>query len=124
MPLSELTIIYDNDCPICQNFVLKRKLDQKLTLTLVNARELTLSQLTDYRQRGYDLNDGMIAKWQGQYYFGHQALQLILSLSKHSSWVGRFFERIYQNTNNPYLYKFLVRCRLLLLKILGKKQIP
>ena len=117
-----IDIIYDGECPICKHFVLKRNVEQNgYQLNLIDARTLSAQQISDYRQRGFDLNQGMLARYQGKEYFANDALTFLLSVSQHSRKVESVIESGYLKMNSPSLYRILVKLRLLLLKCLGRK---
>ncbi len=117
-----IDIIYDGECPICKHFVLKRNVEQNgYQLNLINARGLSPQQIRDYRQRGFDLNKGMLARYQDKEYFANDALTLLLSVSRHSGRPELFIESGYLRVNSPGLYRILVKLRLFLLKCLGKR---
>ena len=119
-----LEIIYDGECPICQNMMLKRKLTTNdIQLILTDARMLTNDQLQTLTDKGYDINKGMLVYCAGNEYYGHEAMQFILAKSEHSSILMKAFEQIYIKLNQPRLYAILVKLRLLLLRLLGKSEI-
>ncbi len=124
MNLKRIDVIYDGDCPICRQFVLKRNIEQNnFTLNLINARTLTPAKIFEYSQQGYDLNNGMLVLYEGKHYYGHKAMRQLLKLSKHKNKLQSIFEWFYSKVNSPKFYQILVKMRLLLLLLLRKKKI-
>ncbi|RLV59561.1 DUF393 domain-containing protein [Parashewanella curva] len=109
----QLEIIYDGDCPFCRNIVLKRDLESNgFQVEMINARNLSKQQLMYYQDAGYDLNEGMLVKYQHKLHYGHNALMLLLRLSRHQSLGVKMFEIIYLKMNQNWLYRMLVKIRL------------
>ncbi len=121
---SQIKIYFDGACPVCNNIVLKRELNEKgFLITLINARTLTTDELNSFFQQSIDLNKGMLVYFNQQHYYGHEALLLLLSLSEHSNPTIKQFETLYVKLNQPWLYRVLVKARLFILMLLRKKQI-
>ncbi len=74
-------LVYDGECPFCKNYA--HYLDVRNAIgefVLVNAREGG-PPVEEIRNLPYDLNDGMVLKLHGRYYFGSDALHVLALLS-------------------------------------------
>lgn len=77
MSENTLTLIYDGECPFCRRYADYVRLREAVGQPrLVDAREggALVRQVQDM---GYDLNEGMVVIYQGDYYHGAQALQFL-----------------------------------------------
>jgi predicted DCC family thiol-disulfide oxidoreductase YuxK len=83
-------IIYDGDCPFCDDFSkyveLKKNLDRQLIL--VNARELTSEVLAILKRNKLDVNEGMVGIFSGEIYYGGEIIRYTANLDtlKPSFW--------------------------------------
>jgi len=119
-----LEIVYDGDCPVCAAWMRMARLRQAAgAVDLVDARsgDPRVSMLTE---QGYDLDQGMIVRWQGRIYHGARAMTLLTMLSDAPGPVMRIQRMLF---NHPCLarrvYPLLVRGRLVLLHLLGRATI-
>ncbi len=74
-------LVYDGECLLCKNYA--RYLDVRNAVgefVLVNSRE-DGPLVQEIRELPYDLNDGMVLKLHGRYYFGSDALHILALLS-------------------------------------------
>lgn len=79
-----MDVIYDGECPFCSRYVTLLKLREKgIDVRLHDAREkTTLEKFPD--AKSYDLNEGMLAIWLGDYYHGPDAIHIISALSSNA----------------------------------------
>ena len=79
--MPQLNIIYDGDCPFCSRYAsLLAMREQGIDVRLHNARDS--STLREFPESaGYDLNDGMLALWNGHWHHGADAMNLISRLT-------------------------------------------
>ena len=72
-----LYLIYDGDCILCRNSAQAIKIKQAIgNLEIINARE-THPLVTEVMALGYNLNEGIIVKYQNQYYYGARAVNFL-----------------------------------------------
>lgn len=121
---NSLIIIYDGQCPFCQNYVQFMALRNAVNnISLIDARSEN-PLIADVVARGYDLDEGMVAIFEDRIYYGSDALVLISSLSSHQTILQRIFSKLMQN---PILakkiYPYMKYGRNLSLKILGRGKI-
>src|SRR3712207_2160227 len=77
-----LDIVYDGECPFCSRYATMVQLRENgVVVRLHDARdEATYRALPE--AEGYDLDEGMLARWQGQWFYGAQAMREISRLSR------------------------------------------
>tara|TARA_B100000989_G_scaffold287898_1_gene257988 strand:- start:1299 stop:2342 length:1044 start_codon:yes stop_codon:yes gene_type:complete len=97
-------LIYDNECLLCrQSATALRLKDAVGKLTTINARtEHPL--VKEVTSKGYDLNEGIIVKYNDHFYYGTDAIHMLALLS---SPVGIF------NRLNASLFKYKLSAKLL-----------
>jgi predicted DCC family thiol-disulfide oxidoreductase YuxK len=83
--------VYDGDCPICrmaaQAFQIKKAVGH---LHRVNARDdHTHPLLQEVREQGFNLDDGMVLKYQARSYHGQDALHMMALLGSGQGWFNR-----------------------------------
>ena len=123
---SEETIylIYDGECPICGYAAKVTKLRESVgRLEIINARD-NHPLVTEAKKQGYDLDKGIIVKYQGKSYYGKDAMHILAILGSPVGWFNRmnvflFKSRILSVIFYP-IFKFIRRC---ILVVLGVKKI-
>jgi predicted DCC family thiol-disulfide oxidoreductase YuxK len=79
------TIIYDGECIFCQNYVRLVRLREAIgPVRLIDARGDD-PIVTEYRRKGYDLNEGMLFILDGRVYHGAEAVHQLALLTSTSS---------------------------------------
>ena len=83
-----LTIIYDGDCPFCGAYAKLYALRANAgDLAMINARE-NPALVTALREKGMEINDGMVVFWQGRNYWGAHAMHILSILGARSGFFG------------------------------------
>jgi predicted DCC family thiol-disulfide oxidoreductase YuxK len=78
---SEVTIVYDGQCPLCSHYVTALRIRENVErLYLLDARQ-HLELVARYRKRGMEINDGMIVVVDGRDYTGAEAVRILATLS-------------------------------------------
>ena len=81
--------------------------------------------IADVRSRGYEINDGMIAIWDGKYYYGPDSVALMSMLSADRgafAWMNR---KMFGNPRTAArIYPWMVKGRKAALKLMGRELIP
>lgn len=115
---------YDGDCPMCKRYVRWVRLkDLAKEVKMVNLREIPKDTLAVIRGE-YNLDDGMLFVMDGKIYYGNEAVHKLALLSTGSSLFNRANRFIFRHEGaSRTLYPWLVRGRLLLLKLLGRSPI-
>ena len=124
MSRDEILLVYDQECPACNNYCqLVRIREDVGDLKIVDAREN--SEVRDeITEMGLDIDQGMVLKMGGQIYYGADAIHAIALISSKSGIFNRANYWIFKSKSlSAILYPILRTCRNLLLKILGKSKI-
>ncbi|MBU2568697.1 MAG: DUF393 domain-containing protein [Gammaproteobacteria bacterium] len=121
---NKLLIVYDGECPFCTQYVQLLKLREVIsTVELINAREGN-SIVGDLFESGYDLNEGMVAIYENQTYYGADCVQVLALLSTGSGIFNRINSVIFRSKLLArILYPVLRIGRNLTLMLLGKRKI-
>lgn len=124
MPDNTLIIIYDGQCPFCQNYVQFMALRNAVSnISLIDARSEN-PLIADVVARGYDLDEGMVAIFGERIYYGSDTLVLISSLSSRQTVLQRIFSKLMRNpVVAKKIYPYMKYGRNLSLKILGRRKI-
>lgn len=122
--MTDLTIIYDGECPLCSSYVRMLRLRARVgTVSLVDARSGDAS-VGAARQAGLDLNAGMVAIWQDKTFYGADAMHLLTMLTAPDGISGRLQRAVFGTPERAArLYPVLVRGRMALLRLMGRKSI-
>ncbi|WP_420392519.1 DCC1-like thiol-disulfide oxidoreductase family protein [Acuticoccus sp.] len=124
MSEADATIVYDGECPFCSAYVkMVRLKDSVGRVELVNARDGG-SLVDEIRAKGYDLDEGMVLKMNGQLYHGDDCLHRIALLSTRSGAFNRLTGVIFRSrTASKALYPFLRAGRNTTLRVLGRSKL-
>ncbi len=120
-----LVIVYDGECPFCNNFAEFYRLKSKVkSIALINAREHP-GLVSDFANKGQSLDDGMVVFWRGQTHYGPKAMQCLAMLNESGGFFGainRFlFVRSFAGISMASVfYPVLVRLRKITLFFLRK----
>ena len=122
--LPELLLVYDGECPACDNYVGMVRLRESVgELVLVDAREDSLirREITD---AGLDIDEGMVLKTDGQLYYGSDAIHALALMSSRSGVFNRLNYWVFRSPRMArILYPILKAGRGVLLKVLRKTRI-
>ena len=117
-------LVYDGECPFCKNYA--RYLDVKNAVgdfVLINARAGG-PLVQEIRDLPYDLNEGMVLKLKGRYYFGSDALYMLALLSDTRGAFSILNRLLFSSRDTARLgYPLLKLGRHLLLKMKGVSRI-
>ncbi|MEJ8474054.1 DCC1-like thiol-disulfide oxidoreductase family protein [Roseibium algae] len=122
--MTGIKIIYDGDCPFCSRYVVMSRLRKSVgPVALINARDGgpdVKAAIAD----GYDLDEGMLALYQGQTYYGADCIHLISMLSSRFGFLNWVSSMLFSNrTLARFSYPALRFGRKLTLKLLGRTKI-
>ncbi|TYC50013.1 DUF393 domain-containing protein [Rhodobacterales bacterium] len=119
-----LQIVYDGACPFCSRYVaLMRLRDAVGKVELIDARSghPLVGEVGDL---GYDLNQGMLARYKGVDYFGADCLNLLSMLSSRVGWMNRLASIMFSNRRLArFAYPALRTLRNMTLLALGRRPI-
>ncbi|MEM8656976.1 MAG: DCC1-like thiol-disulfide oxidoreductase family protein [Pseudomonadota bacterium] len=120
----QVTIVYDEECPFCSNYVSMVRLKEAVGgVNLLNARDGG-PIVDDLIERGYDLDQGMVLLMEGEVYYGADAINRIALLSTPSSFFNRLNGLVFKSrTVSRALYPFMKTGRAITLAAMGRKKI-
>ncbi|MFT7214509.1 MAG: putative DCC family thiol-disulfide oxidoreductase YuxK [Granulosicoccus sp.] len=124
MTREKILLVYDRECPTCNAYCQVVKIRESVgDLQIVDARENS-AVMNEITAQGLDIDQGMVLKMGGQFYYGSDAIHTLALIGSRSGVFNRLNYRIFKSeTASSILYPFLRFCRNLLLKILGKTKI-
>lgn len=117
-------LLYDGDCPFCSAYVNYVRLREAVgPVALVDARG-DPGRVEEARQRGYDLDAGMLLKLDGRYYHGADCMNALALLTTSSGMFNRLNRMLFRSrTISRVIYPALRTGRNLTLKILGRRRL-
>lgn len=84
----EAWLVYDGDCPVCQNYVKFFRVRDNVNLHLIDARvNFTLRNEID--ARGWDIDEGMVLKVGDELYYGSEAIHVLALLGTSKDLVNK-----------------------------------
>lgn len=118
-------LIYDGECPFCLRYARYVRLKETIGhVELINARESENKAVKNVKARGFDLDQGMVAIIDEQYYHGSEALNILAALSSKSGVFNRLNYWIFRSSIlSKALYPFLKLGRNMALLLKGSRQI-
>lgn len=122
--LNQLRIIYDGDCPFCSAYMRVTRLrDAVGTVEIIDARS-GHPFVQEVKSAGVDLNEGMLADYLGEWYFGADCVHLLALLSSQSGLVNRVTTQIMRHRALARAFYPLLRFgRNAALRVLGRSRI-
>ena len=116
-------IVYDGQCPFCSSFVrLYRMREQGYRVMLIDAR--SSHPIIDEVRRRFDIDRGMVVNYAGHFYHGAEAMNLLALLGSAETAFNRVNRILFLRPRVARrLYPLLVRGRLLVLRLLGRRLI-
>jgi hypothetical protein len=119
-----IQIVYDGECPFCTSYVRLLRLREAVGhVELINARD-PHPVVDEIVAAGLDLNEGMVAKYEGRLYHGHECVHLLSTLSEPDGVPSDILSRLFASKRRTrLLYPFMRGGRDIVLRILGRAQI-
>jgi predicted DCC family thiol-disulfide oxidoreductase YuxK len=124
MNKEEILLVYDKDCPACDNYCQVVRIRESIgELKIINARENS-EILEEITQLGLDIDQGMVLKMGGVIYYGADAIHALALISSRSGVFNRLNYWLFKSKRvSAVLYPLLRFIRSLILKTLGKTKI-
>lgn len=121
---SSVYIVYDGECPVCSNYTQLVRLREAVgKVTLLNARE-DHPVVQELKNKGYDLDEGMVLKIGDKIHFGADAMHMMAILGEEAGIVSKINYQLFRSRGfSRCVYPVLRSGRLLLLRILGRTKI-
>ena len=116
-------LVYDGECPFCSHYARLVRVQERLSLQLVDARSGSeiVKRVT---KRGLDLNEGFVLMLGDRFYHGDECLHVLALLSTRVGLFNRAnFWLFSRRTVARRLYPVLKSARNITLKALGKQPI-
>jgi len=120
----DIWIVYDGQCPFCARYVLLYRIRQLVErVHLIDARSDD-PLVKELSEAGFDLNEGMVVKWDGRIYYGSDAMHVLALLGSDLSLFNRLNRWLFLRRRlAKALYPFFVGSRKATLRILGRPPI-
>ena len=94
------------------------------SVELIDARDSSNPVVSDVKKRGYDLDDGMVAIYRGQYFHGADCIHLVAGLTTDSGFFNQLNSYVFRSKSvSRFLYPFLRTGRNLTLTLLGREKL-
>jgi len=121
---SEIKIIYDGECPLCQNYVRLVKLREIIDdVQLIDART-NPDYVSAMNDKGLNIDQGMLVVYGDALYYGADAMHILSMLSNPKSWINAFIAFFFKNkTLAKLLYPICKAFRNAVLFILRRTKI-
>jgi predicted DCC family thiol-disulfide oxidoreductase YuxK len=117
-------LLYDGDCPFCSRYVTLVRLRESVgPIKLADARE-NPALVGEVTRLGYDVDEGMILKLDGRYYYGADCINMLALLTTPSGAFNRLNRAIFRSSAaSAVLYPILRAGRNATLRLLGRRKL-
>jgi predicted DCC family thiol-disulfide oxidoreductase YuxK len=121
LPHADTIIIYDGQCVFCSAYVRLLRLRAAVgQVELLDGRAAGVAALVK-RELDLDLNEGMLVIYQGQYYFGSDAMTVLSALTGPVGVMNRLIAVVFRSRMlSGLLYPLLRLGRRVTLRLLGR----
>lgn len=117
-------IIYDGECPLCSRYVRMVRLQKSVGQVVLKDARSDLESAQKYKEKGYNLDNGMIVIYNENIYYGKDAVHIMSLLSTQSNLFNKINAALFKHKIfASMIYTVLVLLRKLLLKIINRKKI-
>jgi predicted DCC family thiol-disulfide oxidoreductase YuxK len=118
--LKQISLYYDDECPFCKEYSKYIELRKKYDIQVLNARE-SIEKIKTFREKGFDINNGMIVELDGDIYQGSDAAKLLddcISKNRLIDKLISFFVKFHGF--KQVIYPIVLVFRRVVLKVSGK----
>lgn len=124
MNTSTLTLVYDQECPVCRNYVQMVRIRESIgELELINARDGG-ELVEEITAKGVDLDQGMVLIVDDVMYCNSDTIHALALISSPSGLLNKFNFWVFKNKKRAHvIYPVLRFLRSVLLMLLGKKKL-
>ena len=123
---SEIYFIYDGDCPICKILARGLKIHKDVgSLYLIDARyDKENSVVNEVNEKGFNLDEGMVIKFNNRYYYGADALHVMALICTNQGWFNRVNYLLFSSPIiSKFCYQFMRSARSFVRKLKGVPKI-
>jgi len=119
--IDDIWVVYDGECPFCNSFVLLYRIREHAShVHLIDARS-PHAVVDEVRRQRLDLNQGMAVKFNGRFYHGADAMNILAILGSGKTLFNRLNRALFRRPSVArLLYPLLTRGRLITLRLLGR----
>jgi len=118
--LKTIKLYYDKECPFCNEYSKYVELRKIYDIEIINARE-ELDKLNDFKDKGFDINHGMIIEYEGNIFQGSDAIKIIDNYIIKKGILDRLMSLfIHFPGFKSIIYPAVKIIRLIVLKLLGR----
>lgn len=115
-----LTLIYDGECPFCSRFVALYNIRKHVgVVDLIDARSRP-DLVAKLRNTQIEINDGMVAIWNGRLYYGSESVHLMSMLTSEGLFAKVNWLLFRNRAVAASIYPVMVAGRKLALRLLGR----
>ena len=110
---TDITFIYDGECPFCNHFAELLELKSKLNnISIIDGRK-NIQIIKSLIEKGYDIDKGAILIKGENIYHGAEAINFVCSqINNPSGTLLKLLSNIFKSNNRTnFLFPFLVRAR-------------
>ena len=124
MKREEILLVYDKQCPACDNYCQVVRIRESVgDLKIIDARENS-DVMNEITALGLDIDQGMVLKMGGEFYYGSDAMHALALISSRSGVFNRINYWMFKSKSlSRLLYPVLRFIRNILLNILNKTKI-
>ena len=118
--LKKIKLYYDEECPFCNEYSKYVELRKKYDIKIFNARE-SIDKIKVFRNKGFDINDGMIIECESKIFQGSDAVKIIDKYIDKKRVLDQFISVIINLPGFKLLvYPIVKFLRIMILKLLGR----
>jgi len=119
-----IILVYDKQCPACDHYCKVIRIRETVgELKIINARDASLV-VDEITALGMDMDQGMVLKMGGVFYYGSDAIHALALISSRSGVLNKINYWVFKSSHlSKVLYPVMRFLRNTLLKILGKTKI-
>ena len=110
---SDITFIYDGECPFCNHFAELLEIKSKIkNISIIDGRK-NIQIIKSLIEKGYDIDKGAILIKGENIYHGAEAINFVCSqINNPSGTLLKLLSNIFKSNNRTnFLFPFLVRAR-------------
>jgi len=121
--VEKIELVYDDQCPVCRTYCQNIKVDDGISLSLVDARK-DGPLMEEITKKGLDIDQGMVLKTGDTLYYGSDAMRQISLRAQKKGWLALINRLFFTRQSHADIFYPLGRSlRNGLLRLLGIEDI-